>query len=668
MPAANPPESYVCDTLPAPKLAAEHDVPAPRRPDQPQDVTPLHATPRKLCFRHQRMADEGINLKLQQSLDAMPLDERQAVNAIWSSFSSSSHPRRALILQGLLTMCCFSQLSLLTEHLAHLIRIDPFACFPREVSLKILGYLDATSLCRAAQVTKRWKALADDDILWRGICEQHIGQKCAKCGWGLPVLEKKRGYRPRSISPPIERPPTKRAIPEEDCESRPPLKRHCSGINEESESSCDASCCALLTSIPFTESVTRPWKDVYSERMTIERNWRRGRCTVRTLKGHTDGVMCLQFNENLSYPAFPVLITGSYDRTVRVWNMETGVELHTLKGHTRAIRALQFDDIKLITGSMDHTLKVWDWRRGKCIRTLTGHTDGVLCLNFDSNVLASGSVDTTIKVWNLRTGGAFTLRGHSDWVNAVQLWDSNPSARTEQSNVSLFDAPGCGSLSPQSSACSSSEIDAGKMLFSASDDGSIKLWDLTLRTCLRTLTGHMGQVQSMKLLPASDCDSEELPAEAENSEQATTPSETPLESVSSEDTATPPPPETTMRFPNRKKPVLISGSLDNTIKLWDIETGKCTRTFFGHIEGVWAVACDKMRLVSGSHDRTIKVSRKSSHYTLYTDVLQVWSLDEGKCTATLVGHKAAVSCLALGEDKIVSGSDDTDIKIWSFSG
>ncbi|KAG5727578.1 putative E3 ubiquitin ligase complex SCF subunit sconB [Termitomyces sp. T112] len=643
-------ESYVCDTLPAPKLAADHDVAAPRRAEPTQE-----ATPRKLCFRHQRMADEGTNLKLQQALDAMPLDDRQAVNAIWSSFSSSSHPCRALILQGLLTMCCFSQLSLLTEHLAHLIRIDPFACFPREVSLKILGYLDATSLCRAAQVARRWRALADDDVLWRGICEQHIGQKCTKCGWGLPVLEKKRGYRPRSLSPPIDRPQSsKRAVPE-DHEPGPPIKRQRSS-DESEASSCDqASSCVLLTPIPSsTHSLTRPWKDVYSERMTIERNWRRGRCTARTLKGHTDGVMCLQFHESLSYPAFPVLISGSYDRTVRVWNMETGVELHTLKGHTRAIRALQFDDIKLITGSMDHTLKVWDWRRGKCIRTLAGHTNGVLCLNFDSNVLASGSVDTTIKVWNLRTGGAFTLRGHSDWVNAVQLWDSNPSARTEQSSVSLFDVPGGGSLSPRGASCSATEIDAGKMLFSASDDGTIKLWDLTLRTCLRTMTGHMGQVQSMKLLPASDCDGDELPVDVENSEEA---ARTSQPSEASSDTTRSAPSEspadtTTTLFPNRKKAVLISGSLDNTIRLWDIETGKCTRTFFGHIEGVWAVACDKMRLVSGSHDRTVKV----------------WSREEGKCTATLVGHKAAVSCLALGEDKIVSGSDDADIKIWSFSG
>ncbi|KAF9476601.1 WD40 repeat-like protein [Pholiota conissans] len=683
--APNTSQNYVCDTLPAPRLASATDVLSfhdedPAFDDESQhaddDESPHHTDgssspqppPRKLCVRHQRMADEGTNLKLQHSLDALPVAEREAVNAVWSNFSSSSHPQRALILQGLLTMCCFSQLSLLTEQLAHLIRIDPFAVLPREVSLKILGYLDATSLCRAAQVTKRWKCLADDNILWRGICEQHIGQKCHKCGWGLPILEKKRVYRPKSRSPcpsPTALPssssssssPSSLAVPTPSSSSSslkrsaantpdhgapPPAKR----MRSESQSPKphDTALPTVLQDPSSTllapessqemagPSVTRPWKDVYSERMAIERNWRRGRCTVRTIKGHTDGVMCLQFNETLAHPAFPVLITGSYDRTVRVWNMETGQELQCMKGHTRAVRALQFDEVKLITGSMDCSIKVWDWRRGQCIRTLNGHTEGVVCLNYDTNVLASGSVDSTIKVWNLRTGGAFTLRGHSDWVNAVQLWDSNgPSTSTGE--ASIFDVS---SSSPSTMGNGSSQIDPGKMLFSASDDGTIKLWDLNLRTCVRQFTGHVGQVQSMKLLMTDECDEEEA------DEDDTTPAPTTPDAAEPQN----------LLVPKRKKPVLISGSLDNTIKLWDIETGKATRTYFGHIEGVWGVASDKMRLVSGSHDRTIKV----------------WSREKGSCTATLVGHQAAVSCLALGEDKIVSGSDDCTIKVWSFSG
>ncbi|KAJ7046530.1 WD40-repeat-containing domain protein [Mycena alexandri] len=662
--------SVLCDTIPAARLAAP-DEPYPAGPDDEPDVEPIPVAadppappPRKLCVRHQRMADEGTNLKLQQSLDALPFEERETVNTIWSSFSSSSHSRRELILHGLLTMCCFSQLSLLTEQLSHIIRIDPFVIFPREVSLKILGYLDATSLCRAAQVTKKWKALADDDILWRGICEQHIGQKCHKCGWGLPILEKKRTYRkspsPANAAAAAPSVLAKRQATDDDSCDRPLKRRRSDPPPTDFDSfamSDDAPHPLLAPNRPMPprqESATRPWKDVYSERLTIERNWRRGRCTVRTLKGHTDGVMCLQFSETLSNPDFPVLITGSYDRTARVWNLETGVELHCLKGHTRAVRALQFDQVKLITGSMDHTLKVWDWRRGKCMRTLTGHTEGIVCLNFDSNVLASGSVDSTIKVWNLRTGGAFTLRGHSDWVNSVQLWDSTPGARSPpSSSPSALDEGGPGSPSP----CEAPQIDPGKMLFSASDDGTIKLWDLTQRTCVRVFTGHVGQVQSMKLLLADECGDVDPEEKIDDGgDRASQPEARPRSSNGErephgtdnlvEAAAAP------SLIPNRKKPLLISGSLDNTIKLWDIDSSEALSTFFGHIEGVWAVASDKLRLVSGSHDRTIKV----------------WSRDEGKCTATLVGHRAAVSCLALGEDKIVSGSDDWDVKIWSFSG
>ncbi|KAH9932166.1 WD40-repeat-containing domain protein [Amylocystis lapponica] len=760
---------YVCDTLPPPRLASESSrPPSPTPPPTPPltafkapivDNSPLamdsrlqahlHARTdvsepsqvpaRKLCVRHQRMADEGTNLKLQQALDALPVQEREAVSAVWSNFSSSSHPRRALILHGLLTMCCFSQLSLLSEQLSHLIRLDPFAVVPREVSLKILGYLDATSLCRAAQVSRQWRSLADDDILWRGICEQHIGTKCLKCGWGLPILEKRRAIRTLSSASPSPSPGileipasrNKRGHEHDASLSGPSSKRtkwdiDCLRSLEGSSPTPSSSTSPPPANMnrPTTppnpliapnhplipDPLTRPWKDVYCERLTIERNWRRGRCTVRTLKGHTDGVMCLQFSETLAHPAFPVLISGSYDRTARVWNLETGTEVHCLTGHTRAVRALQFDEAKLITGSMDHTMRVWNWRTGKCLRTLEGHTEGVVCLTFDSNVLASGSVDTTVKVWNFRTGECFTLRGHCDWVNAVQLWDSEGSAGASPcpSDSSLFES---GYMDAGLASSSAPHIDRGKMLFSASDDGTIRLWDLSLRTCVRQFKGHVGQVQSLKLLVVDERD--ELDADADvtadsdvdaprEGVQATTdpimsaPASIPIPIVNPVQSAgatiaTPPigfdpyayrsaphvqpmplayiHPEpvtgdgTTKRpggshIPGslvgekRQKRVLISGSLDNTIKQWDIDTGKVVRTLFGHIEGVWAIASDKLRLVSGSHDRTIKV----------------WVREEGRCMATLVGHRGAVTCLALGEDKIVSGSDDGDIRLWSFSG
>jgi F-box/WD-40 domain protein MET30 len=504
-------------------------------------------------------------------------------------------------------MCCFSQLSLLTDALSHLIRIDPFAIFPREISLRVLANLDATSLCRAAQVSRHWRALADDNLLWREICAQHIGTQCEKCGWGLPILERRRLVVPVHSSSPS--PLTRAASPsnkrrQESSATTSRLKRHRSEASPYATPSIHPSSSPLLAPTPTTtttrttftpptspsplslplpieQTLTRPWKDVYSERLKIERNWRRGRCSVRTLKGHTNSVMCLQFSETLPHLPFPVLITGSYDRTARIWNLETGEEIRCLKGHTRALRALQFDEVKLVTGSMDHTLRIWNWRTGECISTLEGHTEGVVSLNFDSTLLASGSVDTTIKVWNFRTRECFTLRGHRDWVNAVLLWDSASATSSPVSDASL------------------QQVSPGKMLFSASDDCSVRLWDLTQRACVRQFSSHMGQVQSLKLLTLNACNAtEEVPWEESTHLTA-------AGSATSSGARSP-------REVKQPHQLLVSSGLDNTVKLWDIESGKVMRTLFGHLEGVWAVACNKMRLVSASHDRTIKVEQTFS--------------------------------------------------------
>jgi F-box/WD-40 domain protein MET30 len=344
-----------------------------------------------------------------QSIENLSPADQSAVNTVWSLFSSSRAAQRALILRGVLSICCPSQLSFLSEQLKAECRIDPFSLLPREVSIKCLGYLDAISLGRAAQVSRAWRNLADDDLLWRTICRQHIERKCEKCGWGLPLLEKKRRARStqkhrQSVTtaratettpppcspipevaamaldagPPSPRPP-KRSRPE-DLEAV--------GMDVDWPSSVrsrPSSRSASRPTSPTPAQLTKPWKSVYTERLVIERNWRKGSCAIQVLEGHTDAITCLQFDESLASPAFPVLMTGSWDRTVRIWNMETGACINILRGHQRGVRALQFDSTKLITGSMDATLKIWSWRTGECVRC-------ALCC---SNIPSHQTVDAT---------------------------------------------------------------------------------------------------------------------------------------------------------------------------------------------------------------------------------------------------------------------------------
>ncbi|CAG8461286.1 15096_t:CDS:2 [Funneliformis mosseae] len=562
-----------------------------------------HIQPENYCYRHrpdlmrERMAEELTLNDLQKQIEKLSQSERETVTHIWSLFSAAPPQNRCLILQGILIQCCLPQLSFLSDNLKDLIRIDFIAALPRELSFKILSYLDAISLCYAAQVSKSWKYIADDNVVWHKLCEQHIDRKCYKCGWGLPLLEQKR--RCKNNKRPVSNNTLTSYSTVATCSTAIDIQRqsmrHLQTSSPSSSSipsymreikrariSNDRSS-ALYPDISKPEPrQTRPWKDVYRERLLVERNWRKGRYNVRVLKGHTDGILCLQFDDVNNR-----LISGSLDNTVCVWNLETGEIIRVMKEHTRCVRALQFDDTKLITGSMDGTVKIWNYYTGQCLRTFP-HTSGIVSLHFDDLFLASGSTDHIIKVWNFASCECFVFKGHTDCVNRVVIYKQS-------------------------------------QLLSCSDDLTIRIWDLKTKSCTRVFdqNTHVASIQCIQ--PALRCNA------------------TPFNELLG---------EKKQRKDSDKvdEPVIVSGSLDSTIKMWSLETGQCIRTLFGHVEGVWSLAVDKLRVVSGAHDKTVKI----------------WDQDSGECMHTLFGHTGAVNCVALSDTKIISGSEDSEIRIWDF--
>ncbi|KAG8038117.1 hypothetical protein G9C98_006442 [Cotesia typhae] len=93
---------------------------------------------------------------------------------------------------------------------------------------------------------------------------------------------------------------------------------------------------------------------------------------------------------------------------------------------------------------------------------------------------------------------------------------------------------------------------------------------------------------------------------------------------------------------------IVSGSDDNTLKVWSAVTGKCLRTLMGHTGGVWSSQMAGTTVISGSTDRTLKV----------------WNADTGQCIHTLYGHTSTVRCMHLHGNKVVSGSRDATLRVW----
>lgn len=543
------------------------------------------------------------------------------------------------MLQGILAVCCFPQLSYISASVRELIKIDFIAMLPPELSFKILSYLDTYSLCKAAQVNRAWKQMADDDVVWHKMCEQHIEKRCKKCGWGLPLPEKKRlmmekeSIRLRAAAMKLETSshrstPAVCSLPASREGSLAPTERNDDNRKRSMEETHYARTAKRHCFPQALEMTRRPWKEVYKRRFKVGTNWKYGRHNLKILKGHTDSVMCLQFQDNL-------LVTGSYDGTIKLWDIESGEEKKTLRGHLSGVRCLQLDQNKLLSGSFDKTIKVWNLETGQCLKTLSGPSDTILSVHLEGSWLGCGSMDNSIRVWNSALGAQFAVRGHSDFVNSVRV-----------------DA-------------------ASRTLFSASDDRTVRLWDLTNQRCLRVFTGHVGPVQQVLPLPQGfepdDIEMEGCGHDTDTDIELDDTESSAREEVNGTNSTGPsgPAAQTEPRtlsawsgvpfFPedmDRPSPptYILTAGLDNTIRLWHVPSGRRLRTFFGHLEGIWALSADNLRVVSGAQDRMVKI----------------WDPRTGICERTFTGHAGAVTCVGLSSERIITGSEDHEIRIMEF--
>jgi WD40 repeat protein len=377
---------------------------------------------------------------------------------------------------------------------------------------------------------------------------------------------------------------------------------------------------------------------------------------LQVIEGHTDWVSSVIFS-----PDGLRIISGSYDRTVRIWNTMTGRLLTVCDGHTSRICsiALSPEGTKMISGSYDKTARIWDTRTGAQLAVLM-HEGEVLSVAFSPVVaqIVSASFDKLLRLWDATTGAVLALyEGHTGHVNSVAFsFDGTKIASASNDcTVRIWDARYTHrqplvleghNLAVNSVAFSHSRAH----VVSASNDKTVRLWDAKRGHQLLVLQGHDDKVHSATFGPADVH--------------------------------------------------VFSGSSDYTVRVWDSRTGEQLAVLDGHISDVLSVASsrDGCHIASGSLDTTIVVwdwSRRirrqscgpqnqtnlvrvscvalswsgaqiaSGHWDDHT--VRLWDADTGVQLAVLEGHESCVQCVAFSQDgkRIASGSEDETLRIWN---
>ncbi|KAF8564547.1 hypothetical protein P879_10732 [Paragonimus westermani] len=216
------------------------------------------------------------------------------------------------------------------------------------------------------------------------------------------------------------------------------------------------------------------------------------KCTtpLQACEGHTGGVNCLAVSTDGN-----LLASGSDDCTIRLWKLIQGDQTtkglrcdQILAGHTNYVTVLVFHQCYLISGSADRTLKKWNLQSGQCYVTFKLHEDIVNTITCANNYVFSGSNDRTATCWNLETGDlVHQFTGHTHPVTAIAYFGTNKMDN-------------CGSQDADSVATVlSSRFGPRECVYTGSADRTAKAWSVRSGKCTLTFKGHNGALTQIKL-------------------------------------------------------------------------------------------------------------------------------------------------------------------------
>ncbi|HSO76339.1 MAG TPA: caspase family protein [Blastocatellia bacterium] len=369
---------------------------------------------------------------------------------------------------------------------------------------------------------------------------------------------------------------------------------------------------------------------------------------LRVLDVHGDNITSVAFS-----PDGKTIASGSLDKKVAICDVKTGRVIHALVDHTDDVNAVAFspDGKTIASGSRDQTINLWDVATGEVIHTLEGSAAEVrtLAFSFDGQMLASGGADKTVRLWRVTDGQMIrALQGHSSVVRSVAF---SPEGQTlassgDENAIKLWNAESgllLRTLEGHTGIVTSIVFGQdGKLLLSGSHDKTVRIWDVSSGRPIRTIEGATAPVTSTVLSPdgsvvAAASWTKILMWNSGDGRWVRT-LEGGLSTIHGAAVS-----------PDGKT---IASATGNSIKLWDVGSGGLIQTLRGHSSQVNAVAFNPKGkiLASASGDKSIKL----------------WDLTTNKPIRTLTGHVTNVSAVAFSPDGkfVASGSVDRTVRLW----
>lgn len=288
----------------------------------------------------------------------------------------------------------------------------------------------------------------------------------------------------------------------------------------------------------------------------------RGQC--HCLTGHTDWVKSVAVA-----PSGERCASAGLDGSVRLWDLVQGREQACFTNHQGAVLWVAFrpDGQLIASGGVDQSIRLQDPLTGREVRRLLGHTDQVnsVAFNRDGTRLLSASHDRTLRLWDVASGQQLALlQGHEEAVwNAAFLPDERQVVSCSRDRTmrvwSLAAAKVLQSFSkPTTHVLVVAVAPEGRLAATGNADATLSVWDLDLAREVRTLAGHGSRV-------------------------------------------------TSVIFANEHR--LLTGSRDGSLGLWDARSGTRLLALEGHTNWITSVALtpDGRRAISGSTDNTVRV-------------------------------------------------------------